>query len=398
MGNRKESIQDLAILGGSPAFANALHVGKPRLVDRDLFLQKVNGILDREWYTNSGPVLREFEEEVALRASVKHCIAVCNGTKALEITIRALGLTGEVIVPAFTFVATAHALYWQGVVPVFCDIEPDAHQIDVERIEKLITPRTSAILAVHLWGNACDIDELEKLAEKHNLRLVFDASHSFGTTYKGRTVGTFGDAEAVSFHATKMIQTFEGGAILTNSDSLAEKSRLMTNFGFVDYDEVGCIGTNGKLSEIHAAMGLTCLKHLQPILESYKQRHECYQELLKDIPRIRLVPHKPGGNHQYVVIEITHDLPKARDLLCRVLQEEGVIARRYFYPGCHNMAPYNSFPTSPDVPITDEIASKVVVLPSGPSVTNSDVEGIAAIIVLAMRDIERLSKNLEGRE
>lgn len=395
MVNRKESVLDLAILGGTPAFEDALHVGKPGFVDRDLFLQKVNAILDREWYTNRGPVLREFEAEVASLTGVKHCIAVCNGTKALEIIIRALGLTGEVIVPAFTFVATAHALFWQGVVPVFCDIEPNSHQIDVNKIEKLITPKTSAILAVHLWGNACDIDALEKLAAKHKLRLVFDASHSFGSTYRGRTIGAFGDAEAVSFHATKMIQAFEGGAILTNNDSLAEKARLMTNFGFVDFDEVSCIGTNGKLSEIHAAMGLTCLKHLQFILECYKQRHETYQKLLDGIPGLRLVSPEVGGNCQYVVVEITHELSNARDLLCQTLQKERVIARRYFYPGCHNMAPYSNFPKSPNVPVTDNVASKVLVLPSGPSVTTTDVEIVVSIIALAMHGIERISGVLE---
>jgi len=396
MGYRKESIQGLAILGGTPAFENALHVGKPSLADRDFFLLKVNAILDRQWYTNSGPELREFEEAVASFTGVRHCISVCNGTKALEIAIRALGLTGEVIVPAFTFVATVHALYWQGIVPVFCDIERNAHQIDVEKIEKLITPRTSAILAVHLWGNACDIDALEQLAEKHKLRLVFDASHSFGATYNGRSIGRFGDAEAVSFHATKMIQTFEGGAILTNNDELANRARTMTNFGFVDYDEVSYIGTNGKLSEIHAAMGLACLKYLQPTMESYKQRYECYRDCLGGVHGLRMLPRKPGGNYQYVVFEVTHDLPNARDLLCKVLKEEGVIARRYFYPGCHNMAPYNSFPASPDVPVTDEVASKVVVLPSGPSVTNSDIETIASIIILAMQNMERIANNLKG--
>jgi dTDP-4-amino-4,6-dideoxygalactose transaminase len=317
----KLSLSDLAYFGGTPTFPEPLHVGKPYLYDRTYFLDEVENILDSRYYTNGGPVLSRFEDSVASLTGVKHCVAVCNGTKALEISARALNLTGEVIIPAFTFIATAHALYWQGIKPVFCDIEADTHQIDTSKIESLITPSTTGILAVHLWGSPCNVDALENIAKTHNLKLLFDASHSFGTTYKNRAVGGFGNAEAVSFHATKLVNTFEGGAILTNDDSLAERARLLTNFGFTDYDKVSSIGTNGKLSEIHAAMGLACLRRIELILSANNQRYMLYKKLLKNVDGVRLVTQLSGSNHQYTVIEVTTDIPNARDILYSVLQK-----------------------------------------------------------------------------
>jgi len=255
----KRHLRHLAIFGGRPAFAEKLHVGRPNIGDRARLLKRIEDILDRRWLTNNGPYVQEFERRIAETIGVKHCIATCNGEMGLEIAIRALELKGEVIVPAFTFVASAHALQWQEITPVFADIDPETHLIHPASVRRLITPRTTAILGVHIWGQTCAIEALEEIAREHHLRLLFDAAHAFGCTRHGRSIGTFGDAEVFSFHATKFVNSLEGGAIVTNHDDLARKIRLMKNFGFFGYDDVGYIGTNGKMNEFSAAMGLTSL-------------------------------------------------------------------------------------------------------------------------------------------
>jgi dTDP-4-amino-4,6-dideoxygalactose transaminase len=264
----KIHISDLAIFGGEPQFEHKLFVGRPNIGNRDRLLERINDMLDRRWFSNNGVFVREFEQRVADYLGVKHCIAVCNGTIALELLIRALELKGEVIVPSFTFIATAHALQWQEITPVFCDIDPQTHTLNPWRIESLITPRTSGIIGVHVWGQPCDVNNLTEIAAKHHLKLMFDASHAFGCSYQGSMIGNFGSAEVFSFHATKFINTFEGGAIVTNDDELNQKLRLMKNFGFSGFDNVIYLGTNGKMPEISAAMGLTSLDSLEEFMLS----------------------------------------------------------------------------------------------------------------------------------
>jgi dTDP-4-amino-4,6-dideoxygalactose transaminase len=241
----KKTLNDLAFFGGSIAFDEIRHVGGPNVGDRSRLMDRINDLLDRRWLTNNGPYVEEFERRIAQTVGVKHCVAMCNATVALEITVRALALTGEVIVPSMTFIATAHALFWQHLTPVFCDIETDSFTLDPDRIEELVTPSTSAILGVHLWGRPCRIDKLVELAQKYDLELIFDAAHAFGCSWNGRMIGGFGVAEVFSFHATKFLNTFEGGAVVTNDDDLAAKLRVMKNFGFAGYDNVILLGTNG---------------------------------------------------------------------------------------------------------------------------------------------------------
>src|SRR5438034_754783 len=259
---RIESSKDLAINGAPPMFAEPLHVGRPNIGNRERFLQRTNEMLDRGWLSNNGPLVQEFERKIADYLRVAHCVAMCNGTIALEIATRALNLKGEVIVPSYTFIATAHALQWQEITPIFADIDPATHNLDPAAVWRMITPRTSGIIGVHLWGRASPVKELEAIAREHNLRLMFDASHGFGCSLNGELLGGFGECEVFSFHATKFFNTFEGGAVVTNNDTLAEKMRLMRNFGFSGYDNVIYPGTNGKMSEIAAAMGLTNLEDL----------------------------------------------------------------------------------------------------------------------------------------
>ena len=331
---------------------------------------------------------------------VKHCIATCNATVALEIVIRALGLTGEVIVPSFTFVATVHALQWQGITPIFCDIDPGTHNIDPRKVEELITSRTSGILAVHLWGRPCPIAKLQALANRHGLALLFDAAHAFACKYRGRMIGGFGQAEVLSFHATKFINAGEGGAVVTNNDELATRIRLMKNFGFSGFDKVISIGINGKMSEFSAAMGLTNLESIESFTRINRGNFELYCEGLSNVAGISVIRYDENekSNYQYVVIEV--DAAKTRltrDQLLAVLQAENVLARRYFYPGVHRMEPYCSYSPGmgPRLPATEAVADRVLVLPTGTGVAHEDIRKICAIIRSALVHSREISAMLE---
>ncbi|HOW97357.1 MAG TPA: aminotransferase class I/II-fold pyridoxal phosphate-dependent enzyme [Kiritimatiellia bacterium] len=384
----KPSLQPLAILGGRPAFAERLYVGRPNIGDRGRFLARVNDILDRRWLTNNGHYVHEFEKALAGLTGARHFIAACNGTVALELAVRALGLRGEVILPSFTFVATAHALQWQEITPVFCDIEPGSHTLDPARVEERITPRTSGIIGVHLWGTPCAVEDLAAIARRRDLRLVFDAAHALGSTRGGRPVGGFGDAEVFSFHATKFLNTFEGGGIATNDDELAARLRLMKNFGFAGYDEVVYLGTNGKMSEVQAAMGLTGVESLDEFIACNRRNHERYRAALAGLAGVRLLEPAQGERHnfQYVVLEIDETAALARDELLRVLWAENVVARRYFHPGCHRMEPYRTL--FPDVaarlPVTERICRRVLVLPTGTAIGEAEIDAIGSILRAAL--------------
>lgn len=375
--------EDLAIMGAPPAYDKPLHVGRPNLGDRDKFLRLAGEIFDSRHLTNNGPKVRELEARLADFLGVRHCIAICNGTIALEIAIRALDLTGEVIVPSYTFVATAHSLWWQGITPVFADIDPATHNLDPVAVERAITPRTSGIIGVHLWGRPAAIDELQAIADRHDLALLFDAAHAFGCSYRGRRIGAFGRCEVLSFHATKAFNTFEGGAITTDDDVLAEKVRLMRNFGFAGFDNVIHVGTNGKMIEACAAMGLVNLEAFPSVVEANRRNQAAYREAMSDLPWLRLVGYDGGEecNYHYVVAELADDAPVSRDALVEALQAENILARKYFWPGCHRMQPYlDLFPNAGStLPETERVAARVVVLPNGITLPESAPAVIAAI-------------------
>ncbi len=368
-----------AILGGRPRFRQPLHVGAPNIGNRERLLRRIETMLDTRRLSNFGPYVRMFEDMVAERARVKHCIALCNGTVALEIGARALDLQGEVIMPAFTFVATAHALAWQGIRPVFCDIDPVTHLLDPGKVEALITPRTTGILAVHLWGRPAPAGRLQEIADRHGLKLMFDAAHAFGCSKGGKMVGGFGDLEVFSFHATKFMNTAEGGAVVTNDDELARKVRLMANFGFSGLDRVEALGINGKMNELAAAMGLTSFESLDQWLAVNRRNMEAWKRVLAPVPGVTLNTwdEDDDHNHQYVVCEV--DAEQAgldRDELVAALRAENLLARRYFYPGCHRMPPYRFSPPAGGwhLPATERVCDRVMVLPTGTAVTVEDIE------------------------
>ncbi|MCX6901167.1 MAG: aminotransferase class I/II-fold pyridoxal phosphate-dependent enzyme [Verrucomicrobia bacterium] len=395
----KTRVSDLAINGARPAYVSPLHVGCPNIGNRETFLRCINEVLDRRWLTNGGECVQEFEQRLSKLLGVRHCIAICNGTVALELATRALGLQGEVIVPSFTFVATAHALQWQGITPVFCDVDPHTHTLDPRKVEPMITPRTTGIIGVHVWGQACAIEALTEIAQRRSLKLMFDAAHAFGCTHNGRMIGSFGEAEVFSFHATKVFNTLEGGAIATNNDELARKIRLMKNFGFTDYDRVDYIGTNGKMNEISAAMGLTNLESLDEFMAVNRRNHETYRRELAGIPGLSLFVYnqKERNNHQYVVVEV--DAEKAglsRNNLVRILHAENILARRYFHPACHRMEPYRScFPHAGLLlPETERLSEHIMCLPTGTAVSENDIATVCSIIRLAIRHAKELTKHV----
>lgn len=375
---------DLAINGAPPAFAEPLHVGRPNLGDRESLLRYAGEIYDRGWLTNNGPLVQELEARIAQLLGVRHCVVMCNGTIALEIAIRALGLDGEVIVPSWTFVATAHALHWQAITPVFADIDPATHNLDPDAVRRMITPRTSGIIGVHLWGRPAPVAALQAVADEHGLQLMFDAAHGFDCRLGARKIGGFGRCEVLSFHATKVFNTFEGGAVTTDDDTLAEAMRLMRNFGFVGYDDVIHPGTNGKMPEINAAMGLVNLDALPRFVAANRANHEAYAAALVGIEGLRLLQFDEADdpNYHYVVLEIDPTFPIDRDAIVATLQAENILARKYFWPGCHAMRPYKQlFPHAcMMLPATEMVANSTLVLPSGSTMGSSDIATICSVL------------------
>jgi dTDP-4-amino-4,6-dideoxygalactose transaminase len=304
-----------------------------------------------------------------------------------------------VIVPSFTFVASAHALRWQQITPLFCDIDPRTHNLDPRKVEQMITPRTTGIMGVHCWGRPCEIDILSDIAERHSLKLLFDSAHAIGCSFKGRMLGGFGNAEVFSLHATKFLNSLEGGAIVTNDGTLAQKSRLMRNFGFTDYDRTADIGTNGKMNELSAAMGLTNLESMDDFIAVNRRNYEQYGRELDGLPGLSIVTYDEAERHnyQFIVLEVDEAaVGLSRDQLVTLLHAENVLARRYFYPGCHRMEPYRSL--YPDahlsLPQTERVAGRVLSLPTGQVITPEIIDGVCNIIRTACKNADQIKQVL----
>jgi dTDP-4-amino-4,6-dideoxygalactose transaminase len=345
-----------------------LYVGCPNLGDKQVFLGWVDKIWKSKRLSNDGPIVREFEKQVQQFLGVRHVIAVCNATTGLQILANVVFANySRVLVPSFTFAATVYALDWVGFVPDFVDVELDTHNI----IPIVSSPK-HPVVATHLWGRPCRIDVLQNNVAP----LIFDAAHAFGCSYKGVKIGNFGDGEVFSFHATKFVNSFEGGMITTNNESTAETCRLMRNFGFVGYDNSVAAGINGKMSEIHAAMGLCSLAQYDRFVECNHNNYHEYIEKLFDIGGLNIVKYDPATtpNYQYMVLEVKRN----RDKILGALWAEGIYARRYFYPGVHRMAHYKAMNIS--LPNTKALAEKVLVLPSGVATTTKDITKICKII------------------
>ena len=379
-------IECLAFLGGKAQFSIPLHGGQMNFPKWKHFENAFRDIFARRYYTNHGPLAQELEDRLAEFFGVRHVVTMTNGTIALMLAAKALNLTGKVIVPAFTFVGTVQSLTWAGVEPLFCDVDPQTHVLT----PKLVTPLlddldVSAILPVHLWGNLCNTEALEELAQRKGIPVYYDASHAFGCTRKGRKAGCHGALEIFSFHATNVFSTAEGGCVCTNDDDIAERLRnLRSSYGRRISVDIPING-NGRFSEAQAVMGLLSLENYSSVIEANKARFELYTELLSNIPGIRILQPASGEecNYQHVVLEIDNQaFGLTRDQLIRLLEAENILARRYFVPGMHRCMPYKEcYPHVVDaLPITNMLCKYVMQLSSGQAVSLQDVRAICELI------------------
>lgn len=390
--------RDLAVFGGQRLFSEPRHVNRPSTGSREVF----DRYLDRAWsarrFANDGPLAEALERRLEDKLQVDHVVLMSNGTTALSLLIMVLGLSGEVILPSFTFISTPHALRLAGITPVFCDVAPGHWNIDPHHCSRLINEKTSAIVPTHLWGRPCDTDALQLLGRNHDLPVIYDAAHSFGCSRGGRPVGGFGTAEVFSFHATKAFHTAEGGAVTCADPELAHALRLARNFGFVAWDEVAGPGTNAKMSELSAAMGLANLDAFDGTVSANRSVYRAYQNRLAGCPYLKLhvFDENESNNYWYISAELTPDCPLRRDDLLAILHAENILARRYFYPGCHRMQPYGSVDVEAGhlLPHTEDIASRVLVLPGGAGIEGADVALICDFLTGVLSQAAALSERI----
>ncbi len=394
---KRPSINSLAILGAAPAFQRRIPVGQLNFPEWERFEVVFRDIFTRQFYTNQGPLTDELEEKLRSLLGVKHVICMTNATIALLIAAKVLDLKGKVICPAFTFTATAQSISWAGLEPIFCDVDPETHQISSEKIAALIDDDVSAILGVHLWGNSCNPEVLEDLAKQNNLQIYFDAAHAFGNSFSGKTAGNYGALSVFSLHATKVLNATEGGCVSTNDDYIASKLRnIRSSYGAGRPISIPITG-NGRMSEAQAAMALLSLEDYPMILKRNETYFKLYDELLNGIPGIRMLypVATDTSNYQYVVLEVSPDkFGISRDLLMKVLKAENIASRKYFSPGLHKTIPYcDDFPGQLDsFPITDYLSERIMQLPCGQVVTTDCIYAICKIIKLAHEKAPELNR------
>lgn len=382
----------LAVCGGQPRFATPRHVGAPAIPDRRTLHARIDEILDTRRLTNDGPFVKDFEARIGRLNGDVEVVAVCNATVGMQMLLKALDVRGEVILPSFTFVATAHACLWEGLEPVFADVERGSHTLDPACVAREVGPETAAIVGVHLWGRMCRIRELEAIARDRDVPLVFDAAHALGCTYEGVPMGRLGTASVVSFHATKFVQSLEGGAILTADRDLADRLRLLRNFGFQGFDNVVALGTNAKMDEVCAAMGLGSLEALDTLVATNRANRAAYRRGLAGLPGLALYEfdEREANNFQYLIVEVDPQAcPFTRDELVAILQAENVIARCYFTPGCHRSMPYRARQRrgADRLPVTESLCDVLLALPTGAGVSIADIEQIGDILHTAFATV-----------
>lgn len=362
-----------------------INVARSSMPDFEEYIDEIRELWDSHWLTNMGTKHKQLQAELESLLGCPHVTLYTNGHLALENAIAALNLPkgGEVITTPFTFVSTAHAITRNELVPVFCDVNPDDYTIDAAKIPALITDKTVAIVPVHVYGNICDVEAIQAIADEHGLKVIYDAAHAFGVTYKNKSSAFFGDMSMFSFHATKVFNTIEGGAVCYSNPEFVQVLNDLKNFGIHGPEEVAYIGGNAKMSEFQAAMGLCNLRHLDREIGKRKRVHEKYVELLSDIPGIVLCKPQVDVTPNYAYFPVIFDGYKYnRDEVFDRLREHDIIARKYFYPLINSCTCYKDFPTA-DVektPIAARVADRVLTLPIYADLTLSDVEYICDII------------------
>jgi dTDP-4-amino-4,6-dideoxygalactose transaminase len=363
-----------------------IYVTQPYLPPIEEFTPYLQQIWDNKILTNGGPFHQQLEKELCDYLGVKHISLFANGTLALVTALQALRITGEVITTPYSFVATAHSLLWNGIKPVFVDIDPHTLNLDPAKIEAAITPQTTAIMPVHCYGRPCDVDAIQRIADIYNLKVIYDAAHAFGVKCHCGSVLNHGDLSVLSFHATKVFNTFEGGAIVCPDAKTKQRIDHLKNFGFVDEVTVVAPGINGKMSELNAAFGLLQLKHVVAALERREEIDKAYRAGLKDVQGITCLngEKEAATNHSYFPILIQKEYPLSRDALYEKLKANNIYARRYFYPLISDFPMYRSMPSAhrDNLPIATDASSKVLCLPIYPALTLDEVNSIVSIIGL----------------
>ena len=361
-----------------------IYVTQPYLPPLEEFVPYLQQIWDNKVLTNGGPMHQQLEAALSDYLGVEHVALFNNGTIALLTALQALRVTGEVITTPYSFVATAHSLLWNGIKPVFADIDPHTLNLDPARIEAAITPQTTAIMPVHCYGNPCDVQAIQKIADNYNLRVIYDAAHAFGVQDAGGSILRHGDLSVLSFHATKVFNTFEGGAIICPDAKTKKRIDQLKNFGFVDEVTVVAPGINGKMSEVNAAFGLLQLQHIDQAMQRRREIDQFYRQQLQDVQGIRLLDAtgQTSANYSYFPILVDADYPLSRDALYQKLKDHGIFARRYFYPLISEFPMYRGMNSAQqsNLPIANAIAVQVLCLPIYPALDTSEAEKITRLI------------------
>ncbi len=365
---------------------NTIYVTRSSMPPMEEYIDEIKDLWDSHWLTNMGEKHISLQEKLCEYLKVPYVELLTNGHMALELTLQAMELRGEVITTPFTFASTTHAIVRNGLVPVFCDINPVDFTIDVTKIEDLITENTCAIMPVHVYGNICNVEEIEKIAKKYNLKVIYDAAHTFGVKYKGKGIGSFGDASCFSFHATKVFNTIEGGAVSFHDNRLGKKLYQLKNFGIRDEEHVDGVGANAKMNEFQAAMGLCNLRHIEENIKLRKERVKRYQKHLEKIPGVTVWKEQKDiqSNYAYFPIIIDKEIFGInRDELSDVLQEHMINVRKYFYPITNSFDCFAEKYDVKETPVAYDISKKVLTIPLYPDLDIKDVDYICDVIKTA---------------
>lgn len=353
-----------------------IYVTMPSLAPLDEYVELLKGVWERGILTHNGPLVQQFERELGNILGLKNLVAVSNGTIALQMALKALDLKGEIITTPFTWIATVSAIKWENCIPVFCDIDPETLNIDPSKIEALITEKTVAIMPVHVFGNPCDVDTIGLIAKRHNLKVIYDGAHAVGSTYKGKSLLGYGDITATSFHATKLLNTAEGGGCISKDPLLHEKLKRIRFFGHNNEKDVVEDGFNGKMTEIHASLGIANMKYFEKVLDDRKRKYMLYKEILKDCRNIRFQVTKTGqSNYSYFPLILDND-----QLLLSIeshLNNHNIFPRRYFYPSVNTYEKILDYQLSP---VSQDIAERILCLPLYWSLSDENVQRIAFLI------------------
>lgn len=362
-----------------------INVTQPYLPPLEEFVPYLEQIWKSNWVTNNGPFHKKLEDALCAYLGVRHISLLSNGTLALLTALQTLRITGEVITTPYSFVATSHALIWNRLKPVFVDIDPVTLNMDPQKIEAAITPQTSAILPVHCYGTPCNIKEIQKIADTHGLKVIYDAAHAFGVKQNNKSILRRGDLSVLSFHATKVFNTFEGGAIVCNDLKTKKRIDSLKNFGFANETTVTAAGINGKMSEINAAFGLLQLKHIDHAIEQRQKIEQYYRQALADIPGISFLSQDKNTqpNHSYLPILVKSNYPLSRDHLYQNFRQKNILVRRYFYPLISEFPIYKGMPSAArnNLPVATRISREILCLPIHPALSTAEIDAAIEVII-----------------